>query len=58
MCAEAVWWRCHRMLLADALAARGLEVQHIVGAGKTQPHRVTPFAKIGAGGHVAYPSLF
>jgi hypothetical protein len=44
MCAEAVPWRCHRSLLADALFARGVVVEHIVGRGRTRPHRVTPFA--------------
>ncbi len=46
MCAEAVPWRCHRSLLADALAARGVLVRHIVGRGRATPHRVTPFARI------------
>src|SRR5436190_6605548 len=36
MCAEAVWWRCHRMLLSDALVARSVEVQHILGASSVQ----------------------
>ncbi len=44
MCAEAVPWRCHRSLLADALFARGVVVEHIVGKGRTRPHRLTPFA--------------
>jgi uncharacterized protein (DUF488 family) len=58
MCAEAVWWRCHRMLLADALVARGADVQHIMstkGASALQPHRLTPFAQILSGGDVRYP---
>jgi uncharacterized protein (DUF488 family) len=49
MCAEAVWWRCHRMLLSDALVARGVEVDHIMAEGvrsTVQPHRLTPFAQI------------
>ena len=46
MCAEAVPWRCHRSLLADALLARGVVVEHIVGKGRTRPHRLTPFARI------------
>jgi len=60
MCAEAVWWQCHRMLLADALVARGVDVQHIMSAKGTsalQPHRLTPFAHIRSDGHVRYPSL-
>jgi uncharacterized protein (DUF488 family) len=46
MCAEAVPWRCHRSLIGDALLVRGIEVIDIIGAGKTQPHRLTPFAKV------------
>jgi uncharacterized protein (DUF488 family) len=57
MCAEAVWWRCHRMLLSDALVARAIDVQHILGAASVQPHRLTPFAQIQDGGHVRYPGL-
>jgi len=45
MCAEAVPWRCHRMLISDALAARGIEVLHLDGRGPGRPHRVTPFAR-------------
>lgn len=54
MCAEAVPWRCHRRLLADALFARGVVVEHIVGKGRTQPHQPTPFA-VRTGRRVAYP---
>lgn len=46
MCAEAVPWRCHRQLIADALVARGIEVTHILGPGRSQPHRLTPFARL------------
>jgi uncharacterized protein (DUF488 family) len=60
MCAEAVWWQCHRMLLSDALVARHVEVQHIMtaksGSG-VQPHRLTPFAQIRSGEQVWYPGL-
>ena len=56
MCAEALWWQCHRRLLADALAARGVTVAHILGSGKTQPHEFTPFARI-RDGRVSYPGL-
>jgi len=55
MCAEAVWWRCHRMLLSDALAARGIDVRHILNQAAAQPHRLTPFAKVD-GTQVWYPS--
>ena len=46
MCAEAVWWRCHRQLAADALLARGVEVAHITGIAATA-HKLTDFARGG-----------
>jgi uncharacterized protein (DUF488 family) len=46
MCAEAVWWRCHRSLIADYLKAHGVEVIHSIDARKTQPHPFTSAAKI------------
>ncbi|MEO5739433.1 MAG: DUF488 domain-containing protein [Vicinamibacterales bacterium] len=60
MCAEAVWWQCHRMLLSDALVAREVDVQHIMslrGGASVQPHRLTPFAQIREDGQVWYPGL-
>ena len=54
MCAEAVPWRCHRSLIADALSVRGVEVRHILGPGKWQPHRLTPFAQLD-GHRITYP---
>ena len=54
MCAEAVPWRCHRSLIADALLAHGVIVQHVVGRARTSPHRLTPFARL-EGRHVTYP---
>ena len=54
MCAESVPWRCHRSLIADALFARGVVVEHIIGRGRTRPHRLTPFAVL-AGRRVSYP---
>ena len=39
LCAETLWWRCHRRLIAELLAARGQEVVHLLGPGKQQPHR-------------------
>jgi 3-methyladenine DNA glycosylase/8-oxoguanine DNA glycosylase len=54
MCAEAVPWRCHRSLVADALTARGARVEHITGAARSTPHRLTPFAHV-EGGRVDYP---
>src|SRR4030095_1832096 len=41
MCAEAVWWKCHRSLIADYLKAHGVEVIHIIDASKTEPHPFT-----------------
>lgn len=46
MCAEAVWWRCHRALLADSLKVRGVTVLHIIGAGKTEVHPYTAAARL------------
>jgi uncharacterized protein (DUF488 family) len=46
MCAEAVPWRCHRQLIADALVARGVEVCHVTGRGGASSHRLTPFARV------------
>ena len=46
MCAEAVPWRCHRQLIADALVARGVEVRHITGAGAAAPHRLSAIARL------------
>ena len=53
MCAEAVWWRCHRQLVADALVARGVEVRHIMTADSAPPHALTKFARV-ADGRVSY----
>jgi len=46
MCAEAPWWRCHRALIADALKARGVEVFHIMGGGRSVAHPYTSAARI------------
>ncbi len=46
LCAEAVWWRCHRSLLSDAIKVRGFEVCHIVQAGACKPHPYTGAASI------------
>ncbi|HEV2383539.1 MAG TPA: DUF488 domain-containing protein [Terriglobia bacterium] len=45
MCAEAVPWRCHRSLIADALVVRGIGVRHIMSLTRAEPHHLTPFAK-------------
>ncbi len=55
MCAEAVWWRCHRRLIADALVARGWRVEHL-GVGEARAvHELPEFAVVGPGGSVSYP---
>jgi uncharacterized protein (DUF488 family) len=46
MCAEAVWWKCHRSLIADYLKARGVAVIHIIDANKVEPHPFTSAARI------------
>ena len=56
MCAEAVWWRCHRQLIADALVARGVGVWHITSSAAPSTHTLTEFAKISEG-RVRYPGL-
>jgi uncharacterized protein (DUF488 family) len=55
MCAEAVAWRCHRSLIADALLARGIEVQEITSATRTRLHTLTAWGKI-TGQQVTYPA--
>ena len=55
MCAEAVWWRCHRALISDFLKARGIEVTHILDAKKTEPHPFTSAARI-VNGDLSYAS--
>ena len=55
MCAEAVWWRCHRALISDYLKTRGVEVEHIVDANKTELHPYTSAARI-VGGTLSYAS--
>jgi uncharacterized protein (DUF488 family) len=55
MCAEAVWWRCHRRLIADDFVARGWTVLHVMGPGKVQPHELNPDARM-SGDTLVYPS--
>jgi uncharacterized protein (DUF488 family) len=57
MCSEAVWWRCHRRLIADRLLARGETVLHIMGPGKVEPARLTEGAVVQPDGGVTYPAL-
>jgi uncharacterized protein (DUF488 family) len=56
MCAEAVPWRCHRSLIADALVARGVVVRHILSSGRADAHRLTSFARV-HDGRVSYPGV-
>jgi uncharacterized protein (DUF488 family) len=56
MCAEAVPWRCHRLLIADALVVHGIVVEHIVGKERTLQHALTPWAVVTDGG-LLYPSV-
>lgn len=46
VCAEAVWWRCHRSMISDYLKSKGVEVTHILSADKTEEHRHTSAARI------------
>jgi uncharacterized protein (DUF488 family) len=59
MCAEAVWWRCHRRIIADYLIAAGEPVEHILD-GRIEPAKLTPDAAIRADGSILYraPDLF
>ncbi len=54
MCAEAVPWRCHRSLIADALAVKGVRVLHIFSPGQAREHLLTPFARV-EGSRITYP---
>ena len=56
MCAEAVWWKCHRSLISDFLKAQGVEVIHILSAQKTESHPYTSAARI-VEGRLSYEGL-
>jgi uncharacterized protein (DUF488 family) len=56
MCAEAVPWRCHRSMVADALLVRGVPVEHIMGPHKRKVHTLTPFAEV-HGTDIGYPPI-
>jgi uncharacterized protein (DUF488 family) len=56
MCAEAVPWRCHRSLIADALLARGIVAEHIMSATRRDRHSLIPFAVVN-GLTVTYPAV-
>jgi uncharacterized protein (DUF488 family) len=55
MCAEAVWWRCHRRIIADYLIAEGETVFHILSSGRTEPATLTPAAQRTAHRTLIYP---
>lgn len=55
MCAEAVWWRCHRRLIADALVVRGWRVVHLGISDARAVHELTPFAVVEADRTITYP---
>lgn len=57
MCAEALWWRCHRSLIADYLRSQGWEVLHIAGEKEPEPHPYTSAARI-VEGRLSYEGLF
>jgi uncharacterized protein (DUF488 family) len=54
MCSEAVWWRCHRRMISDAMLARAWEVRHILSHSAPASHELTKFAQI-VDGRVTYP---
>jgi uncharacterized protein (DUF488 family) len=54
MCAEAVWWRCHRRIISDYLSERGRDVRHLMAAGRVEPARLTPGAQP-EDGKIHYP---
>jgi uncharacterized protein (DUF488 family) len=57
MCAEAVWWRCHRRLIADALVVRGWRVEHLGIGDARAVHELSPFAVVDAAGGLSYPPV-
>lgn len=57
MCAEAVWWRCHRSLIADYLKAIGTTVIHVIDEKRTEVHPYTSAARI-INGQLSYAGLF
>lgn len=57
MCSEAVWWRCHRSLISDYLKVKGIEVNHIMRIGKSEPHPFTSAARI-VNGELSYRGVF
>lgn len=56
MCSEAVWWRCHRRIIADHLLAHKEQVHHILDAHQVRPAQLSHGAEVGPDGTVTYPS--
>jgi uncharacterized protein (DUF488 family) len=56
MCAEAVWWRCHRRIVTDYVLARGVQVVHLLSLTTSTPATMTPFAVVGTRGRISYPA--
>jgi uncharacterized protein (DUF488 family) len=56
MCAEAVWWRCHRRIISDHVLAHGIQVVHLLTASRHEPASMTPFAVISRDARVSYPA--
>ena len=56
MCAEAVWWRCHRRIIADYLLAAGERVMHILGTSHVDEASLTPGAVVRDDGTIIYPA--
>jgi len=54
MCAESLWWRCHRRMLADALAVAGCELRHLTDGGRQEPHRLSASLRIEGDGDLVY----
>ncbi|APR81417.1 Hypothetical protein A7982_06766 [Minicystis rosea] len=54
MCAETLWWQCHRRLIADALAVRGHQVVHLLRVGERQPHALHPDLRVDEEGRPVY----
>jgi uncharacterized protein (DUF488 family) len=57
MCAESVWWRCHRRMLSDALLVAGCDVVHLMDRGKRETHRLNPAARVDDDGTLVYDQL-
>ena len=57
MCSEALWWRCHRRLIADRLVVAGDTVCHIDASGSASVHALTPFALLAPDGQITYPEI-